>query len=52
MDAAVGTNGRAWINAKEIKQTIVAARCIEAADPDGGGMDQNAIKKFIITLDL
>ncbi|KAH9983345.1 exosome complex exonuclease RRP40 [Russula compacta] len=52
LDAAVGTNGRVWINAKEIKQTIVAARCIEAADPDCGGMDQNAIKKFINTLDL
>jgi exosome complex component RRP40 len=45
-------NGRVWIKAKEVKQTIVAARCIEAADPDGGGMDQNAIKKFISTLEL
>lgn len=52
LDAAVGTNGRVWISAKEVKQTIAAARCIEAADPDGGGMDQNALKKFIGTLDL
>ncbi len=52
LDTAVGTNGRVWINAKEVKQTIIAARCIEAADPDGGGMDQNAIKRFIGTLDL
>ena len=44
-------NGRVWISAKEVKETIAAARCIEAADPDGGGMDQNAIKKFIGTLD-
>jgi KH domain len=52
IDTAVGANGRVWISAKEVKQTIIAARCIEAADPDGGGMDQNAIKKFIGTLDL
>jgi exosome complex component RRP40 len=52
LDAAAGTNGRVWISAKEVKQTIAAARCIEAADPDGGGMDQNAVKKFIATLDL
>lgn len=45
-------NGRVWISAKEVKQTIAATRCIEAADPDGGGMDQTAIKKFIGTLDL
>jgi exosome complex component RRP40 len=52
LDSAVGTNGRVWISAKEVKQTIAAARCIEAADPDGGRMDQNTIKKFIGTLDL
>ncbi|KAF8500816.1 exosome complex exonuclease RRP40 [Russula emetica] len=52
LDTAVGTNGRVWISAKEVKQTIIAARCIEAADPDSGGMDQNAIKRFIGTLDL
>lgn len=52
LDAAVGMNGRVWISAKEVKQTIAAARCIEAADPDGGGLDQTAIKKFIGTLDV
>ncbi len=52
LDAAVGMNGRVWISAKEVKQTIAATRCIEAADPDGGGMDQTAIKKFIGTLDV
>lgn len=52
LDTAVGINGRVWISAKEVKQTIIAARCIEAADPDGGGMDQNSIKRFIGTLDL
>ncbi|KAI9464938.1 exosome complex exonuclease RRP40 [Lactarius psammicola] len=52
LDTAVGMNGRVWISAKEVKQTIATTRCIEAADPDGGGMDQTAIKKFIGTLDL
>ena len=52
LDTALGLNGRVWISAKEVKQTIAATRCIEAADPDGGGMDEIAIKKFIGTLDL
>jgi len=52
LDSALGLNGRVWISAKEVKQTIAATRCIEAADPDGGGMDQIAIKKFLGTLDL
>ena len=52
LDTALGLNGRVWISAKEVKQTIAATRCIEAADPAGGGMDQIAIKKFIGTLDL
>jgi len=52
LDAAVGMNGRVWISAKEVKQMVAATRCIEAADPDGGDMDQTAIKKFIGTLDL
>jgi exosome complex component RRP40 len=52
LQTAIGVNGRVWISAKEVKLTIIAARCIEAADPDGGGMDHNAMKKFISTLDL
>jgi len=52
LDTAIGMNGRVWISAKEVKQTIAATRCIEAADPDGGGMDQIGIKKFLGTLDL
>jgi exosome complex component RRP40 len=52
LHTAIGMNGRVWISASEVKQTIMAARCIEAADPDGGGMDENAVKKFINTLDL
>jgi exosome complex component RRP40 len=45
-------NGRVWIKAKWVKHAIAMARCIEAADPDGGGMDQNAIKRFINALEL
>ncbi|KAI0043180.1 exosome complex exonuclease RRP40 [Auriscalpium vulgare] len=52
LDAAVGVNGRVWISAKEPKQTIAAARCIEGADPDGGGMDQLALKMFLDSLDF
>ncbi|KAI0056090.1 exosome complex exonuclease RRP40 [Artomyces pyxidatus] len=52
LDAAVGMNGRVWISSKEPKHTIAAARSIEAADPDGGGMDQVAVKKFLNALDL
>ncbi|TFK20421.1 exosome complex exonuclease RRP40 [Coprinopsis marcescibilis] len=51
-ESAVGMNGRVWANAKEIKQTIAIVRCIEAVDPDGGGMDANAAKAFLQTLDL
>ncbi|EIM85950.1 exosome complex exonuclease RRP40 [Stereum hirsutum FP-91666 SS1] len=52
LDAAVGVNGRVWVSAKEVKQTIAVTRCIEAADPDGGGMDEISVKQFLNTLDL
>ena len=52
LNSATGINGRVWIKTKGVKQTIVAARCIEAAALDSDGMDQNAIKKFINTLEL
>lgn len=52
LDAAVGVNGRVWVSAKDVKQTIAVSRCIEAADPDGGGMDEVAVKRFFSTLDL
>jgi exosome complex component RRP40 len=45
-------NGRVWINAKEPKQIIAVARCIEAVDPDGGGMDAVEVKAFLETLDV
>lgn len=52
LEAAVGMNGRVWINAKEPKQIIAISRCIEAVDPDGGGMDEAGIKAFVETLDI
>ena len=51
-DAATGVNGRVWISTREPKHTIAMLRCIEAVDPDGGGMDEVAVKKFLSTLDI
>ncbi len=52
LESAAGTNGRVWITTKEPRQVIAIARCIEAVDPDGGGMDESAVKKFLSTLDV
>ncbi|KAI0315796.1 exosome complex exonuclease RRP40 [Amylostereum chailletii] len=52
LDAAVGINGRVWISCKDVRQTIATARCIEAADPEGGGKDRMSVKQFLETLDL
>ncbi len=52
LEAAVGVNGRVWVSAKEPKQIIAIARCIEAVDPDGGGMDPKNVKTFLGTLDI
>ncbi|KAI0345992.1 exosome complex exonuclease RRP40 [Trametopsis cervina] len=51
-DAATGVNGRVWISTKEPKHTIAVVRCIEAADPDGGSMDELGVKRFLGTLDV
>ncbi|KAF8517344.1 exosome complex exonuclease RRP40 [Gautieria morchelliformis] len=51
LEVAVGTNGRVWIQSGEVKQIIIVARCIEAADPDGGRMDENQIKTFLQKID-
>ncbi|KAJ2925618.1 hypothetical protein H1R20_g11475, partial [Candolleomyces eurysporus] len=51
LESAIGMNGRVWISAKEPKQIIAVARCIEAVDPDGGGMDAVEVKAFLETLD-
>jgi len=45
-------NGRVWVSAKEPKQIIAMARCIEAVDPDGGNMDLKGVKAFLDTLDI
>jgi exosome complex component RRP40 len=45
-------NGRIWISAKEIKQTIAVVRCIEAVDPDGGGMDEGGVKKLLSRIEI
>ncbi|SJL07489.1 related to Exosome complex component rrp40 [Armillaria ostoyae] len=52
LEVAVGMNGRVWINSKETRHTIAISRCIEAADPDGEGMGEAEIKKFLGTLDI
>ncbi|EJF61088.1 exosome complex exonuclease RRP40 [Dichomitus squalens LYAD-421 SS1] len=52
LESAIGMNGRVWISAKDPRQVIAIARCIEAVDPDGGGMDEAAAKKFLSTLDV
>ncbi|KXN88109.1 Exosome complex component rrp40 [Leucoagaricus sp. SymC.cos] len=52
LEAAVGMNGRVWVSAKEPKQVIAMARCIEAVDSDGGGMDLKGVKAFVDTLDI
>jgi len=52
LEAAVGMNGRIWVSAKEIKQTIAVVRCIEAVDPDGGGMDEGGVKKLFGRLEI
>lgn len=45
-------NGRVWVTAKDPGQIIAIARCIEAVDPDGGGMNLKAVKVFLDTLDI
>jgi exosome complex component RRP40 len=52
LEVAVGTNGRVWISSNETKPIIAIARCIEAVDLDGGGLDESGVKTFFNTLDL
>ncbi|KAH9936163.1 exosome complex exonuclease RRP40 [Fomitopsis serialis] len=51
-ETATGLNGRVWVNAREARHIIAVSRCIEAADPDGGGMSEAEMKKFLGTLDI
>jgi len=52
LEAATGLNGRVWVNAKATKHVIAISRCIEAVDPDGGGMDERSVKQFLSTLEI
>ncbi|TEB22756.1 hypothetical protein FA13DRAFT_1694959 [Coprinellus micaceus] len=52
LESAIGMNGRVWISAKEPRQIIAIARCIEATDPDGGGMDAEGVKALLDTLEV
>ena len=52
LESAIGMNGRVWVTAKDPRQIIAIARCIEAVDPDGENMDEAAVKKFLSTLDV
>jgi len=52
LDVAVGVNGRVWVSCKDSKQTIAVVRCLEVADPEGGGKDANGIKSFLNTLEI
>jgi exosome complex component RRP40 len=44
-------NGRVWISAKEVRQMIAMARCIEAVDPDGERLEEHDLAKFFYTLE-
>ncbi|KAI0076300.1 exosome complex exonuclease RRP40 [Panus rudis PR-1116 ss-1] len=52
LEAATGMNGRIWVNAKDPRHIIAISRCIEAVDPDGGGLDEIGVKKFLSTMDI
>ncbi|KIJ64530.1 hypothetical protein HYDPIDRAFT_89965 [Hydnomerulius pinastri MD-312] len=52
LEAAVGMNGKIWVSTKETKQTIAVVRCIEKVDPDGGGLDEVGVKKFLSKLEI
>ncbi|CAK5284147.1 unnamed protein product [Mycena citricolor] len=52
LETAVGVNGRVWVSTKEADQTIAIVRCIELVDPDGGGMDEDGVTKFLEELGL
>ena len=45
-------NGRVWILARDIKQTIAIARCIEVVDPGAGGMDEKELFKYFDSLNI
>jgi len=50
MEVAVGTNGRVWVKADDPRKIVIICRCIEAADPGSGNMDQNQVQAFFQTI--
>jgi len=40
------------VSMKSVKQTIAVVRCIEAVDPDRGGMDEVGVKNFLSEMEL
>ncbi|KAF9508341.1 hypothetical protein BS47DRAFT_1302998 [Hydnum rufescens UP504] len=46
-EVAIGTNGRVWFKASEVKQTACLARAIEWADGEGEGLSEGAVRKWI-----
>lgn len=35
-----------------MKHIIAISRCIEAVDPDGGGMDESRVQQFLGNLEI
>ncbi|KZS97362.1 hypothetical protein SISNIDRAFT_406449 [Sistotremastrum niveocremeum HHB9708] len=52
LEVVVGVNGRVWISTSEPKQTIAIARCIEAADPEGGAMSESQVKSLFAKIEV
>ncbi|KAJ7047790.1 exosome complex exonuclease RRP40 [Mycena alexandri] len=52
LETAIGVNGRVWVNAKDVREVIGIARCIEAVDPDVGGTDEAGIANLLRNLGL
>jgi len=52
LDAAVGVNGKVWVSCKDVRQTIAVVRCIEFADPEGGGKGAKDVERFFNGLEL
>ncbi|KAF5385653.1 hypothetical protein D9757_005565 [Collybiopsis confluens] len=51
LEIAVGLNGRVWVNSQDAKRIIAITQAIEAADPDGSGMDKTGITTLLEGLD-
>ncbi|KIK57246.1 hypothetical protein GYMLUDRAFT_75747 [Collybiopsis luxurians FD-317 M1] len=51
LEIAVGLNGRVWVNSQDAKRIIAITQAIEAADPDGTGMDKESITTLLGDLD-